>query len=152
MRRHTGLLAAALLAAACAGCGAPKDPVQALLDDVTSAAEDKNADRTVARLSERFQGTGGMGRAEARVTLQRYFAAYESVDLTVYDVQAEGHERVRLRVDFSGRPRQVGGLAGLLPSTAIYRFELELATEGGRLVVLRASWEPWTPQDPSASR
>jgi len=101
----------------------------------------------VERLSEGFQGVGGMRRAEARATLQRYFAAYQSVHLTVYDVQAEGRERVRCRVDFAGHPRDVGGLAGLLPSSAIYRFDLELATEAARLVVVRASWEPWTPPD-----
>jgi hypothetical protein len=133
------------LVATLLGCGSPKDPVQALLDDVVEAAEARDAGRVVERLAEGFQGSGGMGRAEARATLQRYFAAYESVVVTVYDVQAEGRQRVRFRVDFSGRPKQIGGLAGLLPSAAAYAFDLELASEGGRLAIARGSWEPWTP-------
>jgi hypothetical protein len=138
-------LAALAFVATLPGCGAPKDPAQALLDDLAAAAEARDAGRVVERLAEGFQGSGGMGRAEARATLQRYFAAYESVGVTVFDVQHEGQQRVRFRVDFSGRPKPFGGLAGLLPSAAVYRFDLELASEGGRLLVSRGSWEPWMP-------
>jgi hypothetical protein len=138
--RSAGLAWAVALAA----CGAPRDPVEALLDSLAKAAEARDAGRIAARMAEGFQGQAGMTRAEALATLQRYFAAYESVDVTVYDVQAEGQQRVRFRVDFSGRPKAIGGLAGLLPSSAVYRFDLELSPEGGGLVVSRASWEPWT--------
>jgi hypothetical protein len=138
-------LASLALVASLPGCGAPKDPVQALLDDLVEAAEARDAGRVVERLAEAFQGSAGMTRAEARTTLQRYFTGYESIGITVYDVEVEGQHRVRFRVDFSGRPKQVGGLAGLLPSAAAYRFALEMASEGGRLVVSRGSWEPLPP-------
>jgi hypothetical protein len=48
-------------------------------------------------------------------------------------------------VDFTGKPKEIGGLAGLLPSAAVYEFELELAGEGKSLEVVRASWRPWSP-------
>jgi hypothetical protein len=121
--------------------------VQALLDDMAGAAEARDASGVVDRLAGDFQGTGGMRRAEAAAMLKRYFAGYESVGVKVYDVQAEGRERLRLRVDFTGRPKQMGGLAGLLPSSATYRFDLELASEGERLVVSRGSWEAWRPTE-----
>lgn len=139
---------AALLACAAAiavGCGGPKDPVQALLDDVVAAGEARDAGAVVEHLAEGFEGTGGMRKAEVRATLQRYFAAYQSVDLTLYDLTVEEGHQARFRMDFSGRPRDVGGLAGLLPSTAVYSFELTLADGPDGLLVDRATWEPWTP-------
>ena len=55
------LLAAAVVAQA--GCGARKDPVQALVDDLEAAAEDKSADRFRDLLTDDFEGQGGIGRA-----------------------------------------------------------------------------------------
>ena len=50
--------------------------------------------------------------------------------------------RVRCVVEFSGQGRKAFGLEGLLPPSAVYRFDLDLAEEGGAWRVRGATWEP----------
>lgn len=135
-----------LLAAAVAGCAKQaEDPVQKLVQDLVAAAENKDADAFALRLAPDFAGDGGMTRAEAQSTLRRYFMAYDSVGITVGELKRPEPTRVAFRVVFNGRPKDVGGLAGLLPGEAVYDFELELAGEGETLTVRRAAWRPWEP-------
>ncbi len=56
--------------------------------------------------------------------------------------RAEGAARVRFRAELSGQPRQASGLAGLLPSSETYRFDVRLVPDGSRWKVAWASWEP----------
>jgi len=146
-RTSARVTAAVLLAAAVvaqAGCGARKEPVQALVDDLEAAAEDRNADRFRDLLADDFKGQGGVGRAEATAELRRYFAAYEKVAIEVYDLsvkRADGSADVSFRVEFSGKPLQIGGLAGLLPPGAAYRFDLHVVEQPGNWKVQRAAWE-----------
>jgi hypothetical protein len=140
---------AAVLGVGLACSGSPADPVEALRAELEAAAEARDADRFGERLSEGFQGPHGLPRAEALATLRRYFAAYESVDLEVHGVAVDrdgSRADVRCVVEFAGRARAVGGLAGLLPPTAVYRFELGVADEAGTWRVERASWEPVVPE------
>ncbi len=128
----------------------PADPVQELLDELEAAAEARDADRFGSHLSEGFQGARGLGRGEALATLRKYFAAYESVGLEVYGVEVDGQEataEVRCVVEFAGRARQLAGLQGLLPPSAVYRFELGVAEEDGTWRVQRAAWELVRPDD-----
>lgn len=135
-----------VLAAMLAGCGGPRDPVQELLSEMEAAVEERDATRFGERLSASFRGSSsGMNRTDAVANLRRYFAGYESIALEVYGVEAEGVEggvRIRCLVEMSGEARKLGGLSGLLPPGASYRFELEAAEEGGALRVKKASWEP----------
>jgi hypothetical protein len=136
------------LAALPACSRAPADPVAGLLAELTAAAEARDAARFGARLSARFRGDGGLGRPEAIALVRRYFAAYESVAIDVYDVETERDgpaARVRCVAEFSGRARQVLGLPGLLPPSDAYRFTLEVSDEGGTWRVREASWEPAAP-------
>jgi hypothetical protein len=134
----------------------PADPVQALLAELAAAAEARDAERVAVRLSEGFAGGGqGMGRAEAVATLRRYFAAYETVGLSVYGVEVDrqgGAARVRCVVEFSGRARKLAGLEGLLPPSAVYRFQLDTADEGGVWRVRGATWEPVEAAEPAGAR
>ena len=62
----------------------------------------------------------------------------------MYGVEAEREgatARVRCVVEFSGQARKAFGLEGLLPPSAAYRFDLEVADEGGAWRVRRAGWE-----------
>ena len=123
----------------------PADPVAALLAELEAAAEARDAERFGERLSRDFQGQNGLGRPEAIAQLRRYFAAYESVGLEVYGVETErdgASARVRCVVEFSGKARRAFGLGGLLPPSAVYRFELDAADEGGVWRVRGATWRP----------
>jgi hypothetical protein len=134
---------AALLAAA---CGEKRDPTRRTIDEIVAAAEARDPGAIVERLAPDFQAADGTGRADAEATLRRYLAAYESLDVRVSDVTIEtaaGAARARFRADLSGKPRNVGGLEGLLPRSSAYRFDLRLApaSDGRRWVVTWAGWE-----------
>ena len=140
------LLVVAFAGVALAGCGGPpRDPVERLLHDLSSAAEGRDAAAVGKRLAEDFRGEGGTTKAETVAMVRQYLAAYDRVGVQVFDVRRPQNTRVAFRVDFTGKPKEIGGLAGLLPSAAVYEFELELAGEGKSLEVVRASWRPWSP-------
>jgi hypothetical protein len=131
-----------LSGAACSGT--PDDPIEELQAELVAAAEDRDAERFGARLSEDFRGPRSLARADALASLRRYFAAYESVDLEVFGVEVErdgNAAHVTCVVELSGRARQLGGLQGLLPPEAVYRFDLEVADENGVWRVGEAAWE-----------
>jgi hypothetical protein len=130
------------------GCGGKKDPVEALIDDLVAAAEDKSAERIGERLADDFRGQNGMARADAVAAIRRYLAGYETVDLEVYDVsiqRADGAADVSFRAEFSGRALSIGGLGGLLPPEALYRFDLRVVDLGGTWKVRNAAWEEVAP-------
>src|SRR5512143_2839244 len=146
------LAATTLLVLALApACSRPRaDPVEALLAELEAAAEERDADRFGQRLSAAFRSADGLDRPEAIAQLRRYFAAYESVALDVYGVEAGrdgARARVRCVVDFSGEARQALGPGGLLPPSAAYRFELDAADEDGVWRVRAASWAPAEPDE-----
>jgi hypothetical protein len=148
MRAPLALLLAAVALPACSRT--PADPVDVLLAELQAAAEARDAHRFGERLSPDFRGGPALGRSEAIAQLGRYFAAYELVGLEVYDVTAErdgATARVRCVVEFSGRARKAFGLDGLLPPSAVYRFDLGVADEGGTWRVREATWERAEPAD-----
>jgi hypothetical protein len=118
--------------------------VQALLAELEAAAEERDAERFGERLSAAFQSEGATGRADAVAMLRRYFAAYDSVALTVYGTEVEragAAAKIRTVVEFSGRVRKVGGLEGLLPPDAVYRFQMDAADEAGTWRVRKCEWQ-----------
>ena len=142
-RRPLLVLAALVISSACHRT--PADPVAAVLADLEAAAEARDAGAFAERLSADLRTAAGGGRTEAVADLKRYFAAYESVAIEVYGVESErsgGSASIRCVVEFSGRARQLLGLQGLLPPSAAYRFDLELAEEADGWRVRRAAWAP----------
>jgi len=148
--RTAATLLVLALAAACSR--KPADPAAALLAELEAAAEERDAERFGERLSPDFRSADGLGRPEALAQLRRWFAAYESVGIEVYGVETEregASAHVRCVVEFSGKARQAFGLGGLLPPSAVYRFELDAADEAG---VWRVRGAAWTPAEPEESR
>ena len=141
-RTLPALLVAALLLAAChrpAG-----DPVERTLNAIAAAARERDADAVLSRLASGFTGTGGLSLQETGVELRRYFALYDSVEVGIADLEIErpepGIARARFRVSLSGKPKAIGGLAGMLPDVERLRFEATLAErEDWRLTA--ATWE-----------
>jgi hypothetical protein len=126
--------------------------VAALLGELESAAEARDAERLAARLAPDFEGKHAIGRDEAVAQARRYFAVYESLSLSVYDVEVEDGDagaHVRCTVEMSGSARPIPGLGSLLPPSAVYRFELDVVPgpgpTGDAWLVRGASWEPVTP-------
>ena len=145
VRRRTGAAIALTLLVLASRCGAPKDPVRATLDAIVRAANARDAKALFGRVAAGFSAADGSGPAEARATVERYFAAYEILNVSIAGVQIErGSDaaRVRFRATMSGQPRRLGGLDGLVPSSAAYDFDLRLAPEGGAWKVTWAQWNP----------
>ena len=72
-------------------------------------------------------------------------AAEADATIEVYGVESDRDgqaARVRCVVEFSGEARKAFGLEGLLPPSAVYRFDLDVAEEGGSWKVRGATWEP----------
>jgi len=136
----------ALLLALATGCSrGPADPVEALLAEMEAAAEARDAERFGERLAPGFKGASAIDRPDAIAQLKRYFAAYESVAIEVYGVESQrdgAAARIRCVVEFSGETRKAFGLEGLLPPSAVYRFDLDVAEAGGAWRVRGATWEP----------
>jgi hypothetical protein len=138
-----------VLALALSGCRKETDPVLALVESLRTATEDRDAQAIADRLSDDFKGNGSVDKAEAAATLCRYFAAYESVHLAVYDLavprRTDGEADVSFRAEFNGSARRIGGLDGFLPPSAVERFELRLARRGPDWKVIAADWRPIEP-------
>lgn len=135
------LTAAVVAASACRGAG---NPAEEMVRSLTRAADHRDAPAIVAALSPDFEGSAGMGRPEVDAELRRLFAAYASVDVSVSDLETVPYPDftlARFRVEFRGAVRRIGGLEGILPTSARYRFELRLVPEGRRFRVASAHWE-----------
>jgi hypothetical protein len=137
------MAAGALVLAACGG--PPADPVERLIHDVSAAVEDRDAKAVGERMAEDFRGPNAMTRADAVATIGSYLAAYQKVGVQVFDVQRPDEAHLRFRVNFTGKAKDVGGLAGLVPSSAVYEFEVELVGAGDALKVRQGSWREWHP-------
>jgi hypothetical protein len=126
-------------------CREKGDPVRQTLDRVADAARNRDAAAVSRELAADYRDASGNARADVEQFLRGYFAAYEIVDVSLDDVsieRAEGAARARFRADLSGQPRQRAGVAGLLPSSESYRFDVRLVPEGSRWKIAWAAWEP----------
>jgi hypothetical protein len=138
--KRLGLVLVALALA----CRKETDPIRLLLNELEEAAEARDAEAVLKRLAPDFRGQNGLARADAGAELRRYFFGYEKIDVTFSDAVVEpagNTARVSLRVDFSGKPKDVGGLQGLLPAISAYRFALDLKSSGDGWLVGGATWE-----------
>lgn len=147
-RSRSGWAPAALALVLACACGAPRDPIQALLAELEQAAEARDAAALRALLAPGFRGPEGLDEVEAEALARRYLAGYEQVNLDLYDVAVEEQgdaARVAFAVDFRGEARRLGPLQGLLPPEASYRFELELVRSDGQWRVAAAQWWPQAP-------
>lgn len=136
------------LLAMTAACGAPRDPVRALLDELVEAAEDRDADAIVELFTDDISA-GGQDKAGAERLVRQSLAAYRSLDVTlsgIESVRKAGSARVTLRAHLSGVPRDFGGLGDLVPRSATYDFSLTLREEPAGWRISQVEWS-----EPSSS-
>ena len=130
--------------AAATACRGAEDPAADAVRSLARAANHRDASTIVAALAPGFEGSLGMSREDVDAELRRLFAAYASVGVSVLDLSTERYPELtlaRFRVEFRGSSRRIGGLEGILPSSARYRFELRLVPEGREFRVASARWE-----------
>ena len=134
------LLVVALVAAGCGG--APEDPLERLLAAAEEAVEDRDAEAFATHLAPAFMATGGMNRAATTAEVRRLVALYQGIDVTLSGVERTPPSTVRFRADFSGRPKDLPGLQGVLPAASAFLFEVQTAPgPDGELQLTGASWE-----------
>jgi hypothetical protein len=133
-------LAVVLLAFACRPSG---DPARAAIDALAQAAHERDAKAFLELVAPDFQAADGSRRSDVDGMLQRFFAAWETLDVRLRDLtieRSEGAAIARFRAELSGKPRRIGGLEGLFPSSSSWRFETRLAPSDGKWRVTWASW------------
>jgi hypothetical protein len=143
MTRNARVCAALAVSLALA-CTRKGDPVQEALDRMVKAANARDAAALFENVSPDFQAADGSGRSDTEALVHRIFAAYENLSVTIRDVRSEkgaNAARVRFIAEMSGRPLEIGGLQGLLPSSAKYDFDLRLTSDGKTWKVAWASWQ-----------
>lgn len=126
-----------------AACGPPEDPVRALLDDAVEAAQDRDANAVGELLADDVVA-GGMDRAALVGTLRQYLAAYQALDIAVSNVesiQRAGSARVTFRARLTGVPQTIGGIGDLVPSSAVYDFDLVLREGPDGWRISQISWQ-----------
>ena len=125
-------------------CREEKDPLRRTLDGIVKAAQERSAESVIQNLTADFRDGEGEDVAGVAATLRRCFAAYESIDVKIRDLEisrAPESARVGFVAEMSGRPRKIAGLDRFFPSAAAYRFDLRLVPEADRWKVAFAAWE-----------
>ncbi|HSS44788.1 MAG TPA: hypothetical protein VLO07_05535 [Thermoanaerobaculia bacterium] len=125
-------------------CGEKGDPVLQTLDEIVKRTHARDTQAVLQNLTADFRDESGQDRSETEATIRRYFAAYESLNVTLRDVaieRAPNAAHASFRAEISGQPRKIGGLEGLLPRSSTYRFDLRLVPEEGKWKIAWASWQ-----------
>lgn len=137
-RMSRGVIALLLLLLMCS----EKNPIAEAIGGIADAAEERDGSAVMQHLSIRYTDASG-GRPEVERRLRQYFAGYRAVNIAVSELETRRQGSSGLasfRVDFTGVPRQIGGLDQILPRAASYRFELALDEEKGTWRVTTARW------------
>jgi hypothetical protein len=124
-------------------CARDSDPARAAIDRFIRAAEKRNASEVASCLTADFQG-GGMNREQAESMVRGYLAGYEELKISLSRLSIKRGEGVAVAsflARLSGKPANIGGLAGLLPSESSYRFEIRLVPEQDAWKIAWARWE-----------
>jgi hypothetical protein len=119
-----------------------KDPIAQTIGEITDAAEARDAGAVLEHLSSTYSDANG-GRREVELALRRYFFAYNSIDITVHQLETShtaSTGRATFRVLFLGSPKSAGGMDQFLPSSANYLFDVWLVKEGGEWKVATSQW------------
>jgi hypothetical protein len=115
----------------------------ACLTGAVEAAEARDADGVMSRVTGGFRDADGGGKVDAAALVRRTLAAYESLSLTLSDVAVErgpAAAQAKFKVRMSGMPRTVGGLDGLLPRSSHWSFDVRLEAGTGGWKIVWASW------------
>ncbi len=134
---------AALLLVPAVSCRKETDPVHAALDELASAADDRDADAAGKLLATAYADADHSDRIAALQTIRRYFAAYERISTSFSDVKIDRKPdlaRATFTANFNGAPRKLGSLEGMLPRSAKVKFEMNFVPEDGRWKVAWAAW------------
>lgn len=134
-----GLLAWGALALGCSGPSGEEERLQATLDTLAGAVENRDASDIVANLAEDFDGPGGMNRERARAFAGVMMARYSELGVTwtlqEMDIQGD-RATTRLTAMLTGKAL-VPGFEG---RGRLMNVDLGWRMEGGEWRVVSARW------------
>jgi hypothetical protein len=139
MRRWHGLL----LLLALASCGGPEtgpeEALRAWVREGQAAAENKDRQELLSRISPAYADARGNGRDDIDKLLRIYFFRQDKVALMSrierLEVFGESAAQLALRVGMAGTNRDTRGFRA-----DAYRFEMELEHDGDDWLLIAASW------------
>jgi hypothetical protein len=134
--------AAALAAAAVAGCGSsdPEAEIRALLAAAEEAAETRDVGFFADVVGEGYRDSRGQDRAELLRVLRGYFIANQRIEVVsrIDEIALEGTDAARavMHAGLLGQRSGAELLGGV--DADLYRFELELVSDGGEWRIIGA--------------
>ncbi len=142
-------LGLAFLLSFAVACSPKGDPVRQTLDRIVAAAEDRNAEAVLDEVAPDYRDDAGGDRGELLATVKRYCLAYESLSVRLSSIAVEPGTDSAVAsfvADLAGKPRAVGGLSGLLPSTARVEFKLRLV-RSSQGAPFKVAWMSYTQKE-----
>ena len=135
------MLAAALACAACGPSGTPEDEIRALVDEVETLAEARDAGELRALIADDYQDANGRDASEIRSFLHAWLVAHPSVNLLtrIDSIELEGTEQARVQVTVGMLGREAKGGSDWELAADIERLDIRLARDGGEWRVIGAS-------------
>ncbi|MDY6947718.1 MAG: hypothetical protein SXG53_18575 [Pseudomonadota bacterium] len=126
-------LAALATLAACGEADSPEQQVRAVIDQIESAAENRDVGEFSEHLSEDFRDSTGMGADEVARYLRGYFIANQSIQLLTrieqLDFPTDGEARAQVLVGMVGREAAAASQWDL--AADLHTFKLALRREDG---------------------
>jgi len=126
-------LAAALACAACGPSGTPEDEIRALVDEVETLAESRDAGELRAMIADDYRDPSGRDAADVRNFLHAWLVAHPSVNLVtrIDSIELEGTEQARVQVTVGMLGREAKGDADWDLAVDVERLDIRLARDGG---------------------
>jgi hypothetical protein len=124
------------------GC-VSRDPVQALLEDLQEAAEERDGDAVGRLLAADFTAGDGSDREALTRTAKQYLAAYRALDVEFSEPEVNRRgpsARIKFRAKITGVGTSFGGMGDLVPKQATYDFDLTARETEDGWKVASASW------------
>lgn len=146
------LIVPGLLLTACSeDTGSPEQQIRQLLADMESAVQQRSLDQVKPLVSADYNDQWNGSRSAALRSLMFYFQGHQSIHLLtrVSEIQlAEDQKQARVTVYVGMAGKPVENSQQLLAINAdVYRFDIDLVTNGKEWLVSRAQWQPARPDN-----
>jgi hypothetical protein len=125
-------LIAALACAACGSSGTPEDEIRALVDEVETLAESRDAGELRAMIADDYRDSSGRDAADIRNFLHAWLVAHPSVNLVtrIDSIELEGTEQARVQVTVGMLGREAKSESDWDLAVDVERLDIRLARDG----------------------
>ena len=145
------MMTISVLAACSEAPGSPEQQIRLLVADMESAVQQRSLDQVKSLVSADYRDEWNGNRSAALRSLMFYFQGHQSIHLLtrISDIQLQNEQQkalVTIYVGMAGKP--VESSDQLIEVNAdVYRFDIDLVTDGSEWLVSGARWQPARPDN-----